>query len=152
VTEQKKAPCCEEFEKWIKAIDNYIVLQAVRTGSKGYEGPKFKFCPWCGKKLENIFKTEVEWPDGISDGLVLPCSDCGKKTNFDYKVTDELWNRVVPVDKKHDVICLDCFDKRVKKRGMLLFPHLLEIQYTAKGETIILKPKMDFVYKSRETK
>ena len=50
--EQKNAPCCEEFEKWIKVIDDYIALQAVRMGGKGYEGPKFKFCPWCGKEIE----------------------------------------------------------------------------------------------------
>ena len=51
MTEQKNTPCCEEFEKWTKVIDDYIVLQAIRMGGEGYEGPKFKFCPWCGKKI-----------------------------------------------------------------------------------------------------
>jgi len=94
-----------------------------------------------------IFDIEDGWPIGISDGLILPCGDCGQKTNFDYEVTDELWNAIVPRSKKRGVICLSCLDKRAKDKGILLAHHLLQVQFTAIGETIILKPEISFVYR-----
>lgn len=98
--------------------------------------------------MEERYNIKDEWPDGISDGLSLPCSDCGEFTNFDYTVTDEFWNQMVPDDKKRGVVCLDCLDKRAKKSGALLCQHLLRVQYTGFGETIVLKPEFGFVYKS----
>lgn len=46
--------CCSDYEDWIDVINNYIVIDAVRTGTKGYKGPKFRFCPWCGEELEGF--------------------------------------------------------------------------------------------------
>lgn len=43
---------CEDWEPGIEAINGFIVL----GWSHGipYEGKKFQFCPWCGKKNEEI--------------------------------------------------------------------------------------------------
>jgi len=52
------------------------------------------------------------WPPGISDALSLPCSICGKRTNIDYKASDESW-KYITSNKGHGnrlgVICLECF-------------------------------------------
>lgn len=98
--------------------------------------------------MHKLFDIEDGWPTGVSNGLELACGDCGNKTNFDYTVTDEFWDKLIPPDKKRGVICIDCLDKRAKTAAELLCRHLLSIQYTAKGETIILKPDISFVYKS----
>lgn len=86
------------------------------------------------------------WPEGISDGLSLPCSDCGHKTSFDYTLADEFWERVVPPGRRKEVICLDCLEMRAKRKKLLLCNHLLKVQYTAGGETIVLVPESAFVY------
>lgn len=36
------------------------------------------------------------WPEGITDGLTLPCGCCHQVTAFDYTIDDEIWRRVVP--------------------------------------------------------
>jgi hypothetical protein len=41
-------------EKWIANIEKInapIILQAARTGTAGYDGEPFIFCPWCGEEL-----------------------------------------------------------------------------------------------------
>jgi len=86
------------------------------------------------------------WPCGISDGLTLNCGICNKHTNFDYNVSDELWEAVVPGALKRSVVCLDCLDNLAKENGFLLSHHLILIQYTGKGETIVLKPDISFIY------
>lgn len=96
----------------------------------------------------NIYDIESGWPLGISDGLTLKCGDCGHRTNYDYTVTDEFWERIVPEkDKKYGIICLDCIDKRAKLNNEILSHYLLKVQYTGIGETIVLKPEISFVYK-----
>lgn len=43
---------CEDYKENIDKINNYIILQAIRTRSKGYDGKPFVYCPWCSQKLE----------------------------------------------------------------------------------------------------
>ena len=78
------------------------------------------------------------WPEGISDGLCSPCLDCGEVPRFDYHVEDSFWRLMVPRDKRADVICLPCLDKRC--RGIGLAEALAEIQWTGTGHTVVLKP------------
>lgn len=47
-----KKDCCDDWEPGIKALDEPIVLQAIRSGVDFYKGKPFLFCPWCGKKRE----------------------------------------------------------------------------------------------------
>jgi len=43
--------CCENWAKGIVEINGFISIGRVH-GMK-YEAPPFKFCPWCGSKLED---------------------------------------------------------------------------------------------------
>ena len=42
---------CKEWKENIGKVNGPTILQALRQGTKGYEGVPFKFCPWCGEKL-----------------------------------------------------------------------------------------------------
>lgn len=95
-----------------------------------------------------IYDITDGWPCGISDGLSLDCGICGRHTDYDYNVTDKLWESVVPEELKRGVVCLPCLDKIAKEQGYFLGNHLIDIQYTGIGETIILKPEISFVYDS----
>ena len=39
------------------------------------------------------------------------CKVCNCPDKFNFKVPDEIWNRVVPLEYRHRVVCLDCFDR-----------------------------------------
>lgn len=85
------------------------------------------------------------WPEGVSDGLTLACSDCGDIPRFDYKVTDEFWRYHVPEKPARlSVVCLPCLDKRCQ--GIGLGDALIEIQWTGTGHTVVLKPSFRYTY------
>jgi hypothetical protein len=86
------------------------------------------------------------WPGGISDGLVTPCSICGKHTPFDYQVEDWAWETTIPREYQRGVVCLECFYHRAKQYGVKISDVLTEIQYTLDDETILLIPAMAFRY------
>ncbi len=75
-----------------------------------------------------IAKLEIDWPDAVSDGLSLPCKDCGQEPRFDYRVEDDFWHRHVAGDEARGVICLPCLDARCN--GIDLAVALIEIQWT----------------------
>lgn len=90
---------------------------------------------------------EVElgtWPEGVSDGLSLPCADCGEVPRFDYGVTDDFWRRHVPGPERLGVVCLPCLDRRCD--GVGLAAALQEIQWTGTYHTVVLRPSGRFVY------
>lgn len=88
------------------------------------------------------------WPNGVSNGLTLPCAICSiGSIKFDYNVTDELWNLVVPKELKRDVICLPCLDKLVREKGADLASNVNFIQFTGTGVTIEFVPVNVFYYK-----
>lgn len=85
------------------------------------------------------------WPEAISDGLTLPCSDCGEIPRFDYHVTDEFWRKYVPNKPEClSVVCLPCLDRRCG--GIGLADALVEIQWTGTNHTVVLKPSFRYVY------
>lgn len=79
-----------------------------------------------------------DWPEGISDGLTLPCADCGQVPKFDYIVEDSFWRKYVSGKERTGVVCLPCLDKRCG--GVGLGDALTEIQWTGTGHTVVLKP------------
>lgn len=94
-----------------------------------------------------IYNIDEKWVDGVSDGLVLPCQICGKENiKFDYKVKDELWDRIIPEKYKKGVICLECLEKICNKKGVDLPTSLLNVQYTGEGFTIDLLPEVIYYY------
>lgn len=90
---------------------------------------------------------EGRWPAGLSDGLVIPCHDCGEIPRFDYNVEDDFWRRWVPGPERTDVVCLPCLDKRCGGRGLALA--LIEVQWTGSWHTIALRPSFRHVYERR---
>lgn len=51
----KKRVCtCVDWQNNIAFVNDPISLQAIRSGTVGYEGEPFHFCPWCARKLLEI--------------------------------------------------------------------------------------------------
>lgn len=88
--------------------------------------------------------TAQTWPEAVSDGLSLPCADCGELPRFDYRVTEEFWRQWVPGPERLGVVCLPCLDKR--SGGQLLAYALLEVQWTGTGHTVVLTPRFRWEY------
>lgn len=51
----------------------------------------------------------TDWPEGISNGLTVPCMWCGRVPVVDYTVDDRTWRRIVPPRLRREVVCIDCF-------------------------------------------
>lgn len=81
----------------------------------------------------------TNWPEGVSDGLILPCGVCGSTVSFDYTVTDEAWNLVVPQENKLNVVCLPCFDEMAADKGIDTVECLKLVQFVGINKTIGLQ-------------
>jgi hypothetical protein len=46
------------------------------------------------------------------------CKVCRYEDKFDFKVPDEIWNKVVPDKYRRRVVCLKCFDQFAFTRGV----------------------------------
>ena len=90
-----------------------------------------------------------EWPEGISDGLTLPCGVCGDLPPFDYRVTDWAWQHVVPEALRLGVVCLPCFDMIAEGRGIDIAAAIQEVQFTGVGKTVVLRPSLIHRYRLR---
>lgn len=86
------------------------------------------------------------WPEAISNGLALPCSLCGQKPSFDYGVHDEIWGRIAPAEHRLSVICLPCLDSLGAEAGISVGSHLIEVQFTGRGHTTVLRPAKSYFY------
>lgn len=95
---------------------------------------------------EEARKTVNGWPEAVSDGLTLPCSDCGEVPRFDYGVTHEFWVKHVPHPDGLGVVCLPCLDRRCG--GVGLAKALTEIQWTGSDHTVVCKPVFRYSYRS----
>ncbi len=115
-------------------------------------------CPRCAMTVEDARRLvpdlrdnidleaadEPTWPGGISDGLTLPCADCGEVPRFDYQVDDEFWHRHVAGPAHLGVVCLPCLDRRCG--GVGLSEALREVQWTGTGHTVVLDPSARYGY------
>lgn len=87
----------------------------------------------------------MTWPGAVSDGLTLPCSDCGEVPRFDYQVNDEFWNLHVPnKPARFGVVCLPCLDRRCG--GIGLADALVNVQWTGINHTVVLEPVRRYIY------
>lgn len=92
--------------------------------------------------------TDEAWPEAVSDGLSLRCSDCGEFPRFDYHVTDEFWQQHVPTTPARlSVVCLPCLDRRCGGEGLV--EALVEVQWTGTGHTVVLTPSRRYTYSPR---
>jgi len=48
---------CDDWKENMKIIDDYVIFHYNHFGV-GYEGKKFEYCPWCGKKLLEYLEDE----------------------------------------------------------------------------------------------
>jgi hypothetical protein len=46
------------------------------------------------------------------------CKVCGKRDMFNFTITDEVWNKVVPKPFQNRVVCLICFDTFASNKGI----------------------------------
>ncbi len=89
----------------------------------------------------------TNWPCGVSDGLTLPCAVCGEQDiKFDYGVTDKLWETIVPLKIRRDVVCLPCLDKLAVEKQVDLASNLTFLQFTGTGVTVEFLPCNVFRY------
>lgn len=95
-------------------------------------------------KLREKNPDRCPWPDAVSDGLTLRCSDCGERPRFDYRVEDSFWAEHVPGDARLGVVCLPCLDRRCD--GVGLADALIEVQWTGTRHTVVLVPSIIFGY------
>ena len=88
----------------------------------------------------------MEWPEGVSDGLILACSDCGQVPKFDYTVKDSFWKEHVGGEEQEwlGVVCLPCLDLRCGGKG--LAEALIKIQWTGTRHTVVFLPIKVHVY------
>jgi len=50
---------CHDWKDNIDKVNGPIELQAIRLGTKGYDGVVFRFCPWCGQPLSDNIKCDT---------------------------------------------------------------------------------------------
>jgi hypothetical protein len=81
------------------------------------------------------------WPAAVSDGLSLPCSDCGMLPRWDYQVTEDFWSQW---GDGPNVLCLLCLDQRCGGDG--LAEALQEVQWTGTRHTVVLRPSLRHRY------
>ena len=81
----------------------------------------------------------ADWPETVSDGLILPCSVCGQKVVFDYTVNDKAWTLVIPKEQRRDVTCLPCFDRLAADKGIDTAECLKLVQFIGANKTIGLQ-------------
>ncbi len=86
-----------------------------------------------------------EWPEAISDGLTLPCGECGVVPQFDYLVDDPTWDKVAPIEHRNSVICLPCFDRLAVVAGVT-HNYLVNVQFVGAGRTWALQPTQMYVW------
>ncbi len=81
---------------------------------------------------------KTKWPEGVSDGLLLPCGVCSEHpVLIDYTVTDEVWSQV-PVPLRCSVVCLDCLVHMLGPE--VVIPGLVRIQVATQWVTRDFRP------------
>ena len=73
-----KKYCCDDWDNNIKKVDGPILLQSIRAGCDLYDGPIFRFCPWCGDGIEEQLPPEqIPSLDEMRDILSDKSSNAG---------------------------------------------------------------------------
>ena len=88
-----------------------------------------------------------KYPEGISNGLSLPCYICEEHTILDYTVRDEFWRTHVPKEYQTWVICIGCLDDIVED-SELIARNLERVQLCLAEGTIVLKPTKSYIWKN----
>ena len=65
------------------------------------------------------------------------CKVCKCEDKFDFKVPDDIWQKVVPGEYREKVVCLKCFDQFAFERGVKYSGSLLTLYFA--GDQAALK-------------
>ena len=69
--------------------------------------------------IEHFFVLPVKWYRlhyVAWRNLQQKCKVCGCRDKFNFHVTDDIWQRVIPSTYQNRVVCLACFDDFAKKK------------------------------------
>jgi len=58
------------------------------------------------------------------------CRSCHCIDKYNFHVPDHLWQRVVPTNLRHSVVCLECFDRFASEKN-IQYAHFLDVVYFA---------------------
>lgn len=81
--------------------------------------------------------------EGVSDGLSLPCSVCGRHTQIDYHATDGSWLGITRDHRHGDqlgVICLECFIGLLLRYDMEPATSIERVDVIGKADTRVFRP------------
>lgn len=82
---------------------------------------------WVAKGYLCFFRTIRTTLHEISGPRFLQhqrCKVCGRRDKFNFHVPDKIWESIVPKKLQNRVICLACFDRFAKERGVDYAPYL----------------------------
>jgi hypothetical protein len=65
------------------------------------------------------------------------CKVCGCKDKFDYHVSDQMWQQVVPTDHRNKVVCLSCFDDFAHERGIRYGDDVRTLYFAGRAASLI---------------
>ena len=93
--------------------------------------------------MTHILNVTEHWPEAVSDGLTLPCFECGQVPQIDYHVAEWVWRACISIEHRGDVLCLPCFLKLITRHNRVeMLAWVDEIQLTVNGETLVLAPSL----------
>ena len=61
------------------------------------------------------------------------CKACGNRDKFDFHVSNEVWEAVVPDYLQNRVVCLGCFDDFAQLRGIEYAAHVSALYFAGDG-------------------
>jgi len=73
------------------------------------------------KWFEHFFILPIRWyKQNYHNWINLQqrCKVCGCADKFDFHVIEDIWMKVVPEKYQNRVVCLSCFDKFAKEKGI----------------------------------
>ena len=96
------------------------------------------------KWFEHFFILPIRWyKQNYRNWIKLNqrCKVCGSRDKFDFHVTEEIWNKVVPLQYQNRVVCLSCFDDFAKEKSIQYKDALDELCFAGDMENLNLKIK-----------
>ena len=64
------------------------------------------------------------------------CKACGNRDKFDFHVSHEVWETVVPEHLRNRVVCLSCFDDFAQVRGIDYAAHVSALYFAGDGAAL----------------
>lgn len=101
-----------------------------------------KYVIWASKGVAVLYRVICEtWREILSQEFLShqKCKACGRRDKFDFYVPDEVWESVVPIRLQERVVCLACFDRLAKERGVDYAPHLTELHFAGDKASFLLR-------------